>query len=96
MDVKIVKEDQRSLDLEIINVDQSVLQIVQEELLMDNNVEFAAYSKPHPLLKSQTLSLIVKTGDPKKVFKDACTRAIKKAKRLEEDIAGALLTNGDF
>jgi len=95
MEVKVVKEDQKSLDLEISNIDQSILQIVQEELLSDDSVEFAAFSKPHPLLRVQTLSLIVKTGNPKKVFANACIRAVDKAKQLQDDIAKLLFINGD-
>jgi DNA-directed RNA polymerase subunit L len=95
MEVKVVKEDQRSLDIEISNVDQSILQIVQEELLSDDNVEFAAFSKPHPLLKAQTLSLIVKAGNPKTVFTSACNRAVEKVKQLQDDITKLLSVNGD-
>lgn len=95
MEVKIIKEDQKSLELEISDVDQSVLQIVQEELLSDDNVEFAAYSKPHPLLKTQNLSLIVKNGEPRSVFKKACARAADKAKQLEDDLIRSLSLNGE-
>jgi DNA-directed RNA polymerase subunit L len=94
MDVKVLKEDQKSLELEVSGVDQSVLQIIQHELLADENVSFAAFNKPHPLLKTQKMSLIVKSGKPRKVLQSACDKAYAKAKQLEDSISKALEQHG--
>jgi DNA-directed RNA polymerase subunit L len=90
MDVRVLKEDQKSLELEISGIDQSVLQVIQQELLTDENVSFAAFNKPHPLLKTQKMSLIMKTGKPRQALQLACDKAYSKAKALEESITKAL------
>jgi DNA-directed RNA polymerase subunit L len=80
MQVKIIKEDSTSLEIDVAGADQSLLQIVQEELLSDKRVAFAAYYKPHPLLKSQTMRVVVREGDPKKVFSEGCDKAASRTK----------------
>jgi len=80
MQVKIVKEDASSLEIDVTGADQSLLQIIQEELLDDKRVTFAAYNKPHPLLKNQTMRVAVKEGNPKKVFSEGCNRAVERTK----------------
>jgi DNA-directed RNA polymerase subunit L len=80
MQVKIVKEDTTSLEIDVIGADQSLLQIVQEELLSDKRVKFAAYNKPHPLLKNQTMRLAVREGSPKKIFGEGCEKAVEKTR----------------
>ncbi len=81
MQVKIIKEDSNSLEIDVTGADQSLLQIIQEELLRDERVSFAAYNKPHPLLKNQIMRIAVKEGDPKKVFGDGCEKAVEKTKK---------------
>jgi len=80
MQIKIVKEDSSSLEIDVTGADQSLLQIIQEELLSDKRVSFAAYNKPHPLLKNQTMRVAVNEGDPKEVFGEACEKAVAKTK----------------
>ena len=77
--VKVVKEDSKNLEIDVIGADQSLLYIIQQELLNDKRVVFAAYNKPHPLLKSQKMQLIVKEGNPKKIFNESCVIAGEKA-----------------
>ncbi|MEM3860455.1 MAG: RpoL/Rpb11 RNA polymerase subunit family protein [Candidatus Micrarchaeaceae archaeon] len=87
-----MKEDQTHLELEMSDVDQSVLQIIQQELLKDDKVEFAAMNRPHPLLKTYKMSIITKEGNPRVIFKSACGRALEKSKVLEEEVIKALGT----
>jgi DNA-directed RNA polymerase subunit L len=81
MQVRIIKEDSTSLEIGVTGADQSLLQIIQEELLRDKRVSFAAYNKPHPLLKDQTMRIAVKEGDPKKVFSESCEKAVERTKK---------------
>jgi DNA-directed RNA polymerase subunit L len=81
MQVRIIKEDSTSLEISVTGADQSLLQIIQEELLSDKRVTFAAYNKPHPLLKEQTMRIAVKGGDPKKVFSESCEKAVERTKK---------------
>ncbi len=80
MQVKILKEDSTSLEIDVTGADQSLLQIIQEELLNDRRVAFAAYNRPHPLLKNQTMRIAVKEGDPKKVFSEGCEKAVQRTR----------------
>jgi DNA-directed RNA polymerase subunit L len=79
--IKVIKADSTNLEVDVSGIDQSLLQIVQEELLNDKRVTFAAFNKPHPLLKNQTMRLAVKEGDPKKIFGEGCERGVEKAKK---------------
>ncbi len=81
MQVKIIKEDSSSLEIDVAGADQSLLQIIQEELLDDKRVAFAAYNKPHPLLKNQTMRISVREGDPKKIFSEGCEKAIERTRK---------------
>ena len=81
MQVRIIKEDSASLEIDVTGADQSLLQIIQEELLSDKRVSFAAYNRPHPLLKDQTMRIAVKEGDPKKVFSEGCEKAVERTKK---------------
>jgi DNA-directed RNA polymerase subunit L len=80
MQVKIIKEDSSSLEVDVTGADQSLLQVIQEELLNDRRVTFAAYNKPHPLLKNQTMRVAVREGDPKRVFSEACEKTVVRTK----------------
>ena len=80
MQVKVIKEDSSSLEIDVTGADQSLLQIIQEELLNDRRVAFAAYNKPHPLLKNQTMRISVREGNPKKVFSESCEKAVARTK----------------
>ena len=81
MQVRILKEDSTSLEIDVTGADQSLLQIIQEELLSDKRVSFAAYNRPHPLLKDQTMRIAVKEGDPKKIFSEGCGKAVERTKK---------------
>lgn len=81
MQVKIIKEDSRSLEIDVTGADQSLLQIIQEQLLSDKRVTFAAYNRPHPLLKNQTMRVAVNQGNPKEVFSESCEKAVEKTKK---------------
>jgi DNA-directed RNA polymerase subunit L len=81
MQVRIIKEDSTSLEIDITGADQSLLQIIQEELFNDKRVAFAAYNRPHPLLKDQTMRIAVKEGNPKKVFSEGCEKAVERTKK---------------
>jgi DNA-directed RNA polymerase subunit L len=81
MQVRIIKEDSTSLEIDVTGADQSLLQIIQEELLSDKRVSFAAYNRPHPLLKDQTMRIAVKEGDPKKIFSEGCEKAVERTKK---------------
>ena len=96
MEIRVLKEDEHNLEIEVSGIDQSLLQIVQQELLTNNNVEFAAFNKPHPLLKTQTLSLIVKSGNPRNVFREACEQALGKARELQDAIYDSLSLEGEL
>jgi DNA-directed RNA polymerase subunit L len=90
MQVKVIREGTKDIEIEVTGIDQSLLQIVQEELLNDGRVEFAAYNRPHPLLKEQRMQVTVRDGNPREIFNEACRSAVKRASETTSLLNDAL------
>ncbi len=74
MDVKILKENDRELELEITG-DKTIAVLLKAYLVQDENVDFAAFSQGHPLEGKTKLYLRVKSGSPRDALKAAVERA---------------------
>ncbi|MEM2909372.1 MAG: DNA-directed RNA polymerase subunit L [Candidatus Bilamarchaeaceae archaeon] len=59
MDIKFLKKEKNMLEVEIGDVDTSLLGLLVEKLNKSSGVEFAAYKMEHPLIS--TPRLIIKT-----------------------------------
>lgn len=77
MNVKINKEDKKSITLELSKTDLGLVNALKEELWRDSNVNVAGSKTEHPLIDK--LFLIVET-DGKTSPKKAVLNAIKKLK----------------
>ncbi|MFP3208153.1 MAG: RpoL/Rpb11 RNA polymerase subunit family protein [Nitrososphaeria archaeon] len=84
--VKPIRREGNQLELLLEDVDMSLLQILQLELLSDDKVEFAAYRRSHPLERKYFLVVRAKDGAPK----DALLRALKRARERTSALLGAL------
>lgn len=82
----MVRASRDLLELAIEDIDLSLLQILQKELLSDNRVLFAAYRRPHPLEKKYFLVVRVKEGDPRGVLINAINSAREKISRVSKVI----------
>jgi len=76
MNVKLVRREGGLMELQLEDTDLSLVQILQLELLSDENVEFAAYRRSHPLERKYFLAVRAKDGKPR----DALLRALGHAR----------------
>lgn len=67
MEVKILINEKNTLELEMVDGDQSLVQLLAEKLNEDKDVEFASFKMEHPLVASPKLYLRTKKGEPAKL-----------------------------
>lgn len=79
MELVPVEREGRTLTLEVQDEDDTVLNLLKEALLRDDNVKVATYNRRHPALDAPHLTVTVVRGDP--------SNALKKAvKALRDDL----------
>ena len=59
VEVKVISNEKKSLELEVSGCEQAVLTYIVEKLNKNSDVEFAAYKVDHPIIGSP--KMIVKT-----------------------------------
>ena len=74
MDVKILKETDKEMEIEITG-DKTIAVLLKSYLVQDENVEFAAFALGHPLEGKTKLFVRVKSGNLRDVVKAAVERA---------------------
>jgi len=74
MELKLVEKDKKSIVLEIINMDDTLINPLIEALLKNSKVVNASYYTGHPQLDNPVLKLTVKSGSPQKVIKETAEK----------------------
>jgi len=74
--INIVKQEGNYMEMEFSGEGHTLLNLLQESLLEDNNVEMAGYSKPHPLMDRSKLIIRLKRGER---HLDTIKKAVAKA-----------------
>ena len=90
MELKIVKEDENSILLEIVGETFTLTNILREELWEDKNVSEAAQIKEHPYLAEPKIWVKVKKGSPILALEKASERIIAQASEFREKFKEAL------
>ncbi len=91
MNIKIIKNTARELELEIIGEGHTLCNPLREILFEDKHLTFAGYSVPHPLERSA--HFIVRTDGKAKainVFKQAAQKLIDRTEALRSEFRKAL------
>lgn len=81
METKVIKETKGKLQVEVLGADHALMNLVRSKLTEDKGVEFATYSKPHPLLEGFVLT--VKGKDPRASVKSALAGVKKEAEEAK-------------
>lgn len=71
MELRTLAKEDKTLELEVEGEDDTVLNLIKEELLGDDNVSSATYTRRHPQLDTPRLRLTVVRGDPSNALKKA-------------------------
>lgn len=77
MELRTLTKEDKTLEVEVDGEDDTILNLVKEQLLADDNVKAATYTRRHPQLDVPRLRLTVARGDPA----NALTKAIKAVKK---------------
>jgi len=76
MELKVVKEDEKTLVLELKGQNTTLTSLIKDELWNDKNVSEAAQIKEHPYLSEPKVFVKVKRGKPITALKKATVRLI--------------------
>jgi DNA-directed RNA polymerase subunit L len=71
-----VKQEGGYMEMEFSGEGHTLLNLLQESLLEEENVEMAGYSKPHPLMDRSKLFIRLRKGEE---HLDAVKRAVERA-----------------
>lgn len=80
MDIKILKEEKDTIEVEINNL--TIAEIIRVYLNKDSSVSFAAWKREHP---TKNPVLKVQAKNPKKAIKDAASAVVKDLEKVEKD-----------
>ena len=86
MEIKIIKDRAKELELEIIGEDSTILNPIKEKLLERENVVYAEYSIEHPILSNPKLYIKTKNANPKDELKAVLKELQKEFKSFREQI----------
>jgi len=86
MEIKVIKDRAKELELEIIGEDSTILNPIKEKLLERENVVYAEYSIEHPILSNPKLYIKTKNANPKDELKAVLKELQKEFKSFREQI----------
>lgn len=94
MQLKILKKTSQELQLELEGEGHTFCNLLESVLLEDNNVEFAGYNMPHPLVSNTIITVRTnKKEKPEDALKIACQEILQRGKELNEAFTQALQQN---
>lgn len=90
MNITLISKDKKSMEIEIIGENETLLTPLKQKLLEDEKVDFATFIIGHRELDNPKLYVKVKEGKPQTALKRAARAIIKdneKLKKKFEDIS---------
>jgi len=69
-----VEKDKKTIVLEIIDMDDTIMNPLIEGLLKNSKVSNATYYTGHPQLDNPVLKVTVKSGTPQKIIKETAEK----------------------
>ena len=85
MEINILGEDKKKIEIEIVGEDSTLCNALKDELWKDDNVDVAASKIDHPLVSNPTLIVEVSKKNPKDVVLKAADSLQSKFKKLKEE-----------
>ena len=84
MEFQVTKISKKEIELRIEDEDYSLADVLRQELLTSEEVDFAGVMPPHPLLRRLVIRVRSKKGSPMKCIEEGALRAAKRVKELRE------------
>lgn len=89
MELKKTKKTSRTLELEVIDEDETILNPIVEMVLQHKDVDFASCMTDHPAADRRTFFMRLKSGaksKPEKILEDAVKKLEKEVKDFSKNI----------
>ena len=91
MKIKVLKQTDNELKVEIEGSGHGVCNLLQKKLLEDETVEQAGYDVPHPLASNPVIYVRMKgDGKPQKALLDAAEKACESNREFGKALEDAL------
>ncbi|MFQ6013212.1 MAG: RpoL/Rpb11 RNA polymerase subunit family protein [Thermoplasmata archaeon] len=90
MELRLLEKEKKSLTVEVVNPDDTVIYPLISHLLKDERVEDARYIVGHPFLDKPTILVRVKKDKPEAVLKEVAQGLATQYGDLRKQVAGAL------
>ena len=91
LQLKVLKRTSKELKIEVEGEGHTLCNLLESVLLEDEDVEFAGYDIPHPLVSSPVISLHTKNGKkPEEALREAVEKVLQRGKELAEGLNKAL------
>jgi DNA-directed RNA polymerase subunit L len=89
--LKVLKRTSEELKIEVEGEGHTFCNLLESVLLEDEDVEFASYDIPHPLISNPIISIRTKKGKkPEEALKEAAEKILQTDKELSEEFNKAL------
>jgi len=85
MELKVIKEDEHSILVELPGQTVSFVNLLRSELWKDKTVTEAAYIKEHPYLSQPKIFVRTNKGSPKVALEKAAAGIVEQAKEFKEE-----------
>ncbi len=86
MELRVLEQKKKSLKLEVVNPDDTVIYPLINHLLTEDAVVDARYITGHPLLDKPSILVRVKEGEPKEVMKKVARALARSYKAIEKKV----------
>ena len=91
LQLKVLKRAPNELKIEIEGEGHTICNLLESVLLEDDDVEFAGYDIPHPLVSNPLVSIRTKSGKkPEEALREAIEKILQRGKELAEGFGKAL------
>jgi DNA-directed RNA polymerase subunit L len=90
MELKKVKEDSKTLLLEVAGETFTVTNALREQLWEDKSVSEAAQIREHPYLSNPKIFVVTKRGSPIDALERAAEKIVEEAKEFSAEFKKAL------
>lgn len=92
MEVRVLAKGEKSMEVEVIGENETLLNVLKQRLLQSPDVESATFLIGHPLLDQPRLFVQVRKGKPEAALKAAAKELREELDKLETEFLKATRT----
>jgi DNA-directed RNA polymerase subunit L len=89
--LKVIRRTSRELKIQVENEGHTFCNLLESVLLEDEDVEFASYEVPHPLVSNTLILIRTKRGKrPEEALRIAVEKILQRGKELSKEFSKSL------